>query len=901
MRLSELLAAAGAGRVALDEALEQVASELPDLDELAEALASIATAATSATAALRARLVAEAGKLVLVDGVAELICADALNRLRDFSSAESWAQNAIALLPDGSPLSLHARRVKCEALRRGHGEMAYRLARDLDQLADDAKASGAGLVLAMVLLERARFEDESGRPDDAFATAVEAVELRRHAGPGLRPLVRDLSWFCGIKGDLARHAERWDEAIAAFEEARAAAFELHQPSVAAYHLANIGFTWQDAGEYDRGETILKQAAVEGDAAGEEGLAQFWRGEQVTDQRLVLDHKDPSVLRRAMILLNTDPPDVEAAIAELRGFLSAHRGSASLIEQAHARNLLGIAFTKRKEPLQALASMQRAAELAAQAGALRFEAEYRTNAALRLADANRMLAAREQVQLAIQAGERALAEQTSSELRQAVAGALARSYEFLAFSSATHYTPVPSESGPPNALNVAKPPDPLAFFAVSQRLRGLNLLRLLRLSVVVERAGDEVLEEAFARLRSADVALEASALQSDVPLGGLLMERAQQSAAFEMAAGEQGLGAAVGVSSGLHATLSHLGANAVLVDVLSLSEGVAYLAATAGQPPATGLLPWRREDRTRTVSAFLRGCGRQAAYDLPGAEFDPDDRHSEMTVELDDRLFGPLQDAIGAWKADRVFVVPHRELFALPWARLDREVPLTILPAAGAVEPLHDRQRSRSGRWIAVGDPTASLIQTEQELAALPGAERLVPRRESLMAELGTAVRLHLACHGRFTTRNPYRSGLHVLSEDDDRLTVQDIVGRLTLRECWLVFLGACNSALARIHPSNEFTSLPGAFLIAGSRNVVASLWPAHDGAARLLAEELYRSLDGPTQPGVAQALMEARRTVATLDRDEVVARLGDERFVPHRERPFASAVYLDTFQHYGID
>jgi CHAT domain-containing protein len=145
-------------------------------------------------------------------------------------------------------------------------------------------------------------------------------------------------------------------------------------------------------------------------------------------------------------------------------------------------------------------------------------------------------------------------------------------------------------------------------------------------------------------------------------------------------------------------------------------------------------------------------------------------------------------------------------------------------------------------------------------------------------------RIHFACHGYFDERSAYRSGLEVIRstadplgaphprnrEDLELLTAAQITGRLHLPYCDLVVLSACDSGLPRLHAASEFTSLPGAFLIAGARNVVASFWPAHDSATALLMNTFYQS--GLQQPSVALAA--ARRRLAAMPRSEAAIALG---------------------------
>jgi CHAT domain-containing protein len=129
-----------------------------------------------------------------------------------------------------------------------------------------------------------------------------------------------------------------------------------------------------------------------------------------------------------------------------------------------------------------------------------------------------------------------------------------------------------------------------------------------------------------------------------------------------------------------------------------------------------------------------------------------------------------------------------------------------------------------------------------------------------------------------------------------RFTVAQISGRLHLPHCSLVVLSACTSGLPRVHPASEFTSLPGAFLMSGARNVVASLWFAQDKAAALLMRAFYDALDGSP----SAALVAARRRLAATGRAEAAQLLGTDDLPPF-DPPFAETVYTDCFQHYGVD
>ena len=135
----------------------------------------------------------------------------------------------------------------------------------------------------------------------------------------------------------------------------------------------------------------------------------------------------------------------------------------------------------------------------------------------------------------------------------------------------------------------------------------------------------------------------------------------------------------------------------------------------------------------------------------------------------------------------------------------------------------------------------------------------------------------------------------------NHVTVSQIVGEAHLQQCWLAVLSACETGLPRLHPASEFTSLPAAFLIAGARNVVASLWRTHDGATALLMKEFYKYFDADGRQSPSRALQFARKRLAELKYAEVVEWLESDKFIPKRKQPFDHPVFLDAFQHYGID
>jgi len=104
--------------------------------------------------------------------------------------------------------------------------------------------------------------------------------------------------------------------------------------------------------------------------------------------------------------------------------------------------------------------------------------------------------------------------------------------------------------------------------------------------------------------------------------------------------------------------------------------------------------------------------------------------------------------------------------------------------------------------------------------------------------------VHLAVHGFADTQFPERSalvlGVDPKSADDGLLQVREII-RLRL-DADLTVLSACDTGVGKLQGQEGVTNLVEAFLVAGSRSVVASLWSADDTYASALMENFYQRL-----------------------------------------------------------
>jgi CHAT domain-containing protein/Tfp pilus assembly protein PilF len=164
---------------------------------------------------------------------------------------------------------------------------------------------------------------------------------------------------------------------------------------------------------------------------------------------------------------------------------------------------------------------------------------------------------------------------------------------------------------------------------------------------------------------------------------------------------------------------------------------------------------------------------------------------------------------------------------------------------------HTRAELEALQEFCAGRPLALLSgrdATRSRLLALP--------------TLARAGLIHLATHGVADETRPERSGLFLAPEPGDAgpgfLSLRDIVG-LRL-DAALVTLSACETGLGRVERGEGVLGLTRAFLAAGARSAVVSLWSVNDGSSAVLMSAFYRELLGKGLPR-SSALASARRTL----------------------------------------
>lgn len=263
------------------------------------------------------------------------------------------------------------------------------------------------------------------------------------------------------------------------------------------------------------------------------------------------------------------------------------------------------------------------------------------------------------------------------------------------------------------------------------------------------------------------------------------------------------------------------------------------------------------------------------------------------------LVEPAEPALGGVK--HLIVVPDGALARFPFeALLTRDVGDVGAPPRGSwlverwtvsyapsVTALATRGGpAASGPVLAVADPSfpdrdssvalPALPATRLELEALEAAAGRRPvtaltgadATRARLLEGGALARaevVHLATHGEADAPEPGRSGLWLASPDSAGpgfLSAAE-VARLHL-SAGLVTLSGCETGGGPVEADDGVLELPRAFLVAGARSVLVSLWGVNHRSAALLLRRFYDEALRRGRP-LDEALARAERALLRSD------------------------------------
>ena len=268
------------------------------------------------------------------------------------------------------------------------------------------------------------------------------------------------------------------------------------------------------------------------------------------------------------------------------------------------------------------------------------------------------------------------------------------------------------------------------------------------------------------------------------------------------------------------------------------------------------VPIRCEDRSMDELRDYQPSNREAAEQSPTSSVN-------SLRRLYDVIISPIADLL---EGDRLIVVPDGPFWLAPYSALSESISVRIVPSltalqlmAGAPEDFH----SRSGALL-VGDPCLEEVtnvfgkpvwkqlpfarEEVEMIGKLLNTTPLIRKdatKDEVMKRLESVALVHIAAHGSAETGkiilspNPGRTSTTPKNEDYV-LTMSDMQAvRLRAR---LVVLSCCHSGRGEIKEAEGVVGFARAFLCAGARSVLVSLWAIDDEATMEFMKHFYQHL-----------------------------------------------------------
>ena len=260
---------------------------------------------------------------------------------------------------------------------------------------------------------------------------------------------------------------------------------------------------------------------------------------------------------------------------------------------------------------------------------------------------------------------------------------------------------------------------------------------------------------------------------------------------------------------------------------------------------------------------------------PVAEYSsPNLGDQKILQQLFQHLIYPVKDLIDG---NRLIIVPDGPLFFLPFSSLIDEhgcylserYSILITPSLHSLKASIEKPHGPSlGFALFVGNPTSDLPMAAEEVKCLANLFEVIPilehkaQKQVLLELLGKASIIHIAAHGEpksgeilLASSHSQGSSTSISSPSTPGsfiLTQQDVTNILV--KARLVVLSCCHTGQGEV-TSEGVIGITRAFLAAGARSVLATLWPIDDTATKEFMEKFYKELCQETS--VCEAL---RRT-----------------------------------------
>lgn len=284
-----------------------------------------------------------------------------------------------------------------------------------------------------------------------------------------------------------------------------------------------------------------------------------------------------------------------------------------------------------------------------------------------------------------------------------------------------------------------------------------------------------------------------------------------------------------------------------------------------------------------ASASRNGASRRAEAKFPARgekDLEVDAGQKYQWRELYKLLIAPIEGFLPTQQDSRLTIVPNGPLFSLSFGGLQdargryllQRYILNYVPSMSVLwyTSAHAAQTAtQTPHYLFVADPAG---MAKLGLPPLPGSRKEVAdvvrtlpstqvtvlageqaQEQAIKAEVARSSVIHLATHGIVDDSRPFESFLALA---DGKLTAGDIYGLRLNAD--LVFLSACRSGMGKV-TGDGVLGLTRAFMYAGARSIVATLWDVADEPTTQLVSNFYKNI-GRGQDK-AQALRAAQLSV----------------------------------------
>ena len=243
--------------------------------------------------------------------------------------------------------------------------------------------------------------------------------------------------------------------------------------------------------------------------------------------------------------------------------------------------------------------------------------------------------------------------------------------------------------------------------------------------------------------------------------------------------------------------------------------------------------------------------------------------------LHDAILGPIADLC---QGNELIVVPDGPLCLAPFSALSRSIHIRTVPSLTSLRLITDRPEDCKSvqEALLVGDPYLGDVEYPKyrqlpfareevemigKILKIPPLTGIEATKDEVLKRIATAALVHIAAHGRKETGEIALAANHGWEkrydgssrsraknkgpkEEDYMLKMSDVQA-VKLR-AKLVVLSCCHSGRGGIK-SEGVVGIARAFLAAGARSVLASLWAISDQATMEFMKSFYQHLgDGKT-------------------------------------------------------